>query len=292
MIYHAQKKSKQIMKNNSSINKSALAKKLDISRSSLYYKSRTDQKDEILKEQIIYVMSLHPAYGHRRVAIELRVNKKRALRVMKKFNLEPEKQRSKKPKKKKDIGNKPVEYENWLDKICPIKPNVFWASDFTYIKFKNSFLYLATIIDVFTREIVGFAFSVYHNADLVKEAFEDAVSKRPYPYFSHSDQGSEYMSDGYINLLKSFGIEISVSPKGSPWKNACQESFYSQFKLELGPTKEFGDIGELVEAICLQIHYYNYRRIHTALRMPPAIYARQHLGNDALCIKNGVLAIQ
>jgi len=107
------------MKNNSSINKSALAKKLDISRSSLYYKSRTDQKDEILKEQIIYVMSLHPAYGHRRVAIELRVNKKRALRVMKKFNLEPEKQRSKKPKKKKTSETSRLNMKTGLIKYVP-----------------------------------------------------------------------------------------------------------------------------------------------------------------------------
>lgn len=278
------------MKDNSSINKTALANKLGVSRSSLYYESRTDHKDEILKDQILYVMSTHPAYGHRRIAMELGINKKRVLRVMKKFRLEPEKQRSSKPKKKNDIGNEPAKYENWLDKICPIRPNVFWASDFTYIKFRDRFLYLATIIDVFTREIVGFALSIYHNVDLIKEAFEDAVSKRPYPYFAHSDQGSEYMSDGYINLLKSLGITISVSPKSSPWKNAFQESFYSQFKLELGPTKHFGDIGELVEAIYLQINYYNYRRIHTTLKMPPAVYARKHLCNDATCIKNGVLA--
>lgn len=66
-----------------------------------------------------------------------------------------------------------------------------------------------------------------------------------------------------------------MSAKGKPWENGFQESFYSQFKLELGPLNRFQNLGELVEAIHHQIHYYNYDRIHTALKMPPAKYAEK-----------------
>ena len=105
------------------------------------------------------------------------------------------------------------------------------------------------------------------------EALKDALSKNPPPIYLHSDQGSEYNSEAYVKLATYYGITISMSAKGKPWENAFQESFYSQFKLELGPTKYFSHLGQMIEAIYLQIHYYNYQRIHTSLKMPPKKYA-------------------
>lgn len=258
------------------VNKSALAREFHISRASVYYRPKMKLKDEILKEQILSVLEKHSAYGHKRIAIHLERNKKCILRVMKLYRIKPLKIRRKKPYKPEDIDRKPSGYCNYLKYLCPIKAGVFWASDFTYFGFENRFYYLATIIDIFSREIVGIAFGAFHNKELVMEALKDALSRYPPPQFIHSDQGSEYNSEAYIILAKSHGIEISMSAKGKPWENAFQESFYSQFKLELGSLRRFTNVGEVMEAIYRQIHYYNNDRIHTALKMPPAKYALQY----------------
>ena len=195
---------------------------------------------------------------------------------MNKFGIKPLISRAKKPRKPVDLGRSPATYCNYLKYLCPLQPGVFWASDFTYIWFGGRFYFLATIIDVVSREIVGVGFSPYHTKELVMEALQDALNKRPPPQYIHSDQGSEYNSEAYVKLAKCFGIEISMSAKGKPWENAFQESFYSRFKLELGPAKYFTSLGQLMEAIYLQIHYYNHKRIHTSLKMPPIRYAKLH----------------
>lgn len=183
--------------------------------------------------------------------------------------------RPKKPFKPEDRAKEPSGYCNYLKLHCPIRKGVFWGSDFTYFWFIDRFYYLATIIDICSREIVGTAFGAFHNKELVMEALKDALKKHKAPKYIHSDQGSEYNSAAYINLAESHCITISMSAKGKPWENGFQESFYSQFKLELGSLIRFIGLGELVEAIYQQIHYYNYDRIHTALKMPPAKYASQ-----------------
>ena len=258
------------------VNKSALAREFHISRASIYYQPKMRLRDEILKDQILSVLNEHPAYGHKRIALHLGKNKKCILRVMKNNKILPLKRRSKRPFKGGDIGKKETAYKNWLKHLCPLYVGVFWASDFTYFWFCGRFYYLATIIDVFSREIVGIAFSPFHNKELVMEALKDALERYHPPKFIHSDQGSEYNSEAYLKLAESYGITISMSAKGKPWENGFQESFYSQFKLELGSLEEFLTLGEIVEAIYQQIHYYNNKRIHTSLRMPPALYATQH----------------
>ena len=137
--------------------KKELAKQLGVSRASLYYKPKQPAKDLKLKAEIDKVMAKHKAYGHRRVAIDLNINHKRA----------------------------------------------------------------------------------------------------------YCDQGSENCS------------QISMSKKASPWQNGYKESFYSEFKLELGHPECYPTLGELIEAIAKQIHYYNNERIHTALKCPPAVFAQK-----------------
>ena len=138
-------------------NKTELAKKLGIGRSSLYYKKKLDETDEELKKQILIVLGIHNSYGHKRIALEFPLNKKRILRVMKKFKIKPYRRRSKKPNKA-DEGK--AKWKNEIIGLCPIRPNVVWASDFTYIKYQGRFIYLATIIDIFTREIIGWNISI------------------------------------------------------------------------------------------------------------------------------------
>lgn len=125
--------------------------------------------------------------------------------------------------------------------------------------------------------MVGWAVAIKHCTELVAYALINAIENYPIPGISHSDQGSEYRSEDYLNLLKSLGIKPSMSAKASPWQNGYQESFYSGFKLELGHPEIYPTLGELVEAIAGQIHYYNHQRIHTALKCPPAIFAQRYL---------------
>lgn len=263
---------------NRHLSKTALANKLGVSRSSLYYSHKRPIIDEEVKTQIEAVLTSHPAYGHKRIALELKLNHKRILRVMTKFGIKPYKRRVKKPWKKDDVGKPEAIYSNLIAEINPtdLKQNEVWVSDFTYIKYKNRFLYLATIMDLWDREIVGINISRFHNKELVLGAFEDALGKFDKPKILHSDQGSEYDSEQYLSLLRQLGIMISMSAKGSPWQNGYQESFYSNFKLELGQTNRFETAGELIEEIYQQMAYYNNKRMHSKLKMSPVEYKQKH----------------
>lgn len=253
--------------------KKVLAKKLGISRSSLYYKPKKPAGDEEDKTKIMAIMGEHPAYGHRRVAIALSMNHKKTSRLMKKFHLRPRFRRGWRLVKPNDLGRPETRVENILKVLCPICANIVWAGDFTYFLFAGRFWYLATVIDVYTREIVGWHLANHHTNALIMEAFGDAVqrTKTPPKYF-HSDQGSEYVSGEYESMLQSHGTKSSHSRKSSPWQNGYQESFYNNFKLELGFIHRFKHVGELIEAIHQQIRYYNHRRIHSSLKMPPVQY--------------------
>jgi transposase InsO family protein len=256
--------------------KTALARQLGISRQSLYYQPRLPGKDLALKIKIEKVLAAHKAYGHRRVAWDLGINKKRARRVMKLFGLKPQRKR-KKPNKPKDIGQAPMAIPNLVQGIIIDAPYQVWVSDFTYLPYFGRFLYLATIEDIFTRQVIGWEISTRHNTDLVARALLSALTGYPSPQISHSDQGNEYRSQDYLNLLKSFDIKPSMSAPASPWQNGYKESFYSGFKLELGHPECYPILGELIEAIAQQIHYYNCHRIHTALKCPPAVFAQRTL---------------
>lgn len=255
--------------------KKQLAKELGISRQSLYYKPKLPEKDLILKAEIEKVMSKHKRYGHKRIANELKINKKRILRAMKLFGLKPQRHR-KSPFKKQDQNQAPMTIPNLILGIIIQAPHSVWVSDFTYLPFFGIFVYLATVEDIFTRQIVGWQVSTKHNSDLVIQALLNGLLKYPAPGISHSDQGSEYRSMKYQGTLMISGIKPSMSEKASPWQNGHQESFYSEFKLELGHPECYQKLGELIEAIAQQIHYYNNERIHTALKCPPSVFAMKY----------------
>jgi putative transposase len=254
-----------------SLTKKALALKLGVSRSGLYYQRKRQLIDEEVKMQIESVMADHPRYGHKRIALKLKLNKKRIRRVMKKFNLKPIRRRINKARKKADEGKAATKFNNLIKGFCPIRPNVVWVSDFTYIKYQGRFIYLATIMDLYTREIIGWNISRFHNQELVLGALTDALKRNDNlsPLYFHSDQGSEYDSEGFTNFLENLKTQISMSKKASPWENGYQESFYSEFKMDLGDQNRFDDLAELIEAIHQTIYYYNNQRIHTKLKMSP-----------------------
>jgi len=254
--------------------KSALARRLGISRASLYYQPKLPAKDLRLKADIEMVMGQYKAYGHRRIADELDVNKKRVRRVMKLYGITVKRKR-RKPKKPKDQGQEPADTPNLIKGLAISCPHQVWASDFTYLPYFGKFVYLATVEDIFTRQVVGWAMSTRHNVNLVILALVDAILSHPVPDIIHSDQGSEYRHKIYKNLLTSLNIRQSMTGKRRPWENGYQESFYSGFKFELGHPEIYPELGELIEAVAQQIYYYNNHRIHTALKCPPAVFARR-----------------
>jgi putative transposase len=255
-------------------NKTKLAKELGISRSSLYYRSRLKERDEVLRRQILAVLSEHPSYGHRRLALQLKRNRKYILRVMKKFAIKPYRRRMLRPRKRADEGQPALLCANIARTLCPLRRNVLWASDFTYLWFQNRYWYLATVIDLFSREVVGFSFAGSHDKHLVLHALQMALEQRSAPHYLHSDQGSEYTSYAYLDLLRQHQISASFSTKASPWQNGYQESFYSEFKKDLGDLSRFETIALFLEALYQQLHYYNHHRLHTALKTTPSTYHR------------------
>lgn len=172
-------------------NKSALARRLGVSRSSLYYRAKKPDKDESLRRQIEEVMLKHPGYGAPRVAIALKINEKRASRVMRKFGLRPAR-RAKTPIKPNDRGRESLRAPCILSELSPIAPESVWASDFTFICYRGAFVYLCTVIDVFTGEVLGFNISRTHDANFVLRAIQRAIARTGgVPEWFHSDQGSE-----------------------------------------------------------------------------------------------------
>jgi len=143
---------------------------------------------------------------------------------------------------------------------------------------------MATVLDVFTREIVGISILNTHATQLVMNALSNAILHRAPPRIIHSDQGSEYRSVDYTFLAQSLKIQQSMSAPGCPWENGYQESFYKGFKQDLGDPNRYDTLGELVAAIYQTIGYYNQRRIHSALKQPPAVFAEKY--RDGVLLKN------
>ena len=211
----------------------------------------------------------NPGYGHRRIAIELKVNRKKVLRIMKKYNLKPAR-KCKAPCKPGDCNKDAHNYPCITSILCPITMNFIWVSDFTFLRFEGRFIFLATVLDLYTKEVLGVSVMTRHSADLTKDALLCALrSAGSAPVWFHSDQGSEYDSFSMLELLERNKINISMSPKKSPWRNGSQESFFGRFKIEFGDPERFQTLPKLIEAIYGYISYYNNHRIHSKIRMAP-----------------------
>lgn len=253
--------------------KAALARQLGVSRASLYYVSKQFPKDWALKASIEELLSEHPGYGYPRVARALGVNRKRAARVMRLFGLKAYRRRGRKFKKK---GVATTSYPNLLRDRPPRHPHDVWVADFTYIPYRGKFLHLATVMDLFTREIVGASVMTNHSVALVLQALYAALLHHPRPNIHHSDSGREYDARVYTRALLELDTAVSRSTKGCPWENGYQEAFYSQFKVDLGDPNRFKTLGELVYEIYRLVWNYNHTRIHSVLKMPPLLFAQRY----------------
>jgi len=255
-------------------NKSKALEYLNIPRSTFYYVSKKDEKDLELKKRIEEVLQANPSYGHRRISIELKINRKRIKRVMKKFDIRSRRNRKKPVKQWVNDGN--AASPNLIKDIVPLCKNHIWVTDFTYIKWHSKFVYLATVIDLYTREVVGLSIKTNHSALLTSEALLNALASNPHPEIIHSDQGSEYKAKLFRKILGEHGILQSMSKKGSPWQNGFQESFYGNFKVDIGNVNRFETLGELAAELYRSIFYYNNQRIHLSLGMAPRKFAEKN----------------
>jgi putative transposase len=253
--------------------KALLAKKLGISRASLYYVSKQMPKDWALKKDIEKVLKEHPGYGSPRIALSLGINEKRAARVMRLYGIKAFRRRGRRFRKR---GTAKQEYPNLLRETVLARPNDAWVSDFTYLPFKQSFIYVAMVMDCLTKEVVGISVSLRHDTPLVLEALFSAIHHRPRPKIFHSDNGREYGSEAFTGAPRDLGIQISRSKKACPWENGLQESFYSQFKVDLGDPDRFKTLGELVYEIHRTVWRYNHTRIHSILKMPPFLFSNRY----------------
>lgn len=252
------------------------------SRSSFYYKRKRVQKDLEAFRRIDAEHASNPYYGHRRLATATGMNKKKVRRIMRCFQIKAKTGR--KRRSKNQYSRLKTSLPNRLKDMVLTAPNQAWSGDFTHFNFHGKTYYFATVIDAYTREIVGWHVSGTHSTDLVLEALRMALLKRAKtPKLFHSDHGSEYLSEPYIAELQKHGIMPSNSQKGKPWQNGAQESLYNHFKEEFGDPNRFPYYERFFEALAAHVRYYNTFRIHTTLKMSPqAFYELKTHGAELL----------
>jgi transposase InsO family protein len=258
------------------------ALRLGIARSTLYYHRKQAKKDWELKCGIEAVLRRREArsYGHRRIATALNLpDERRVLRVMKKYGIKPYRRRGRRWRKPKE---KTVEYPNLLMAVVPSYAHHVWVADFTHVAWKGRDVIVATVMDVYTRRIIGVAVATNHGLATVAQAAMNALLVNPRPAIFHSDNGSEYNARSFRLLFESIGTAISRSKPGCPWENGYQESFYNQFKVDLGDPNRFATLGELAVEIHHTIYRYNTLRIHSAFGMSPMQFARTRAGATLL----------
>jgi putative transposase len=249
------------------------ARLLGVARSTLWYRKKKPKEDWVLKCRIEEVLRQFPSYGHRRLALHLKINRKRVRRVMRLFGIKPYRRRGRRWRKPKE---KSVVYPNLLMTVVPRYQHHVWVADFTHLAWKGRDVVVATTLDVYTRNVVGLAVATRGGAALVTQALAAALLNHPRPVIFHSDNGVEYNARSFRAMLSDLGIQISRSKKGCPWENGYQESFYDKFKVDLGDPGRFETLGELVYAVYQTVHAYNTKRIHSALKMAPREFARLH----------------
>ena len=249
--------------------------------------TRQAARDQQAVVALLAVHELHPFYGVDRLALHLGWNKKKTRRVRTLAGVViptvTKKQRGQRSGKAEISAplNILQRYAKFRNELRPQDGMDYqgmvdahaWAQDFTYLWFAGHMHYLAVVLDLKTRQIVGWRLGMRHSSELTHDALLDALSKHSSPAILHSDQGSEYLSYKHQELCDKMEIQLSASNKASPWQNGFMERWFGGFKREMGNLGQHKDLAQLHEAIAMQIYYYNHTRIHSALRMSPAAYS-------------------
>jgi transposase InsO family protein len=229
-----------------------------------------------LRQQIERIQEEFPGYGCRRISHELkrrgqRVNKKRIQRVMKRFGLKPITWQS--FVRTTDSRHQLPVYPNLLKNRQVRTVNTVWVADITYIRIRSSFVYLAAILDLYSRRIVGWAISKQIDTELCLTALQMALeTRRARGCIHHSDRGVQYASTRYVHLLRQHGLQISMSRKGNPYDNAFMESFYKTLKYEEVHLWNYETYEDVIERLPFFLEaVYNRKRLHSSIGyVPPA----------------------
>ena len=258
----------------------ALCQMTGLSRAG-FYRSRLPRQatpvEMEIRDEMQKIAVESPAYGYRRITAELQrrgldINHKRVLGMMREDNLLCVRRRS--FVVTTDSRHCLPIYPNLARQTVPTAINQLWVADITYIRLRTEFVYLAVVLDAFSRRVIGWALGRTLEAELPLAALRMALMERkPQPgLVHHSDRGVQYASGQYTEVLKQHHAQISMSRKGNPYDNAACESFMKTLKYEEVYRTEYRDfreacagMGEFLERV------YNQKRLHSALGyVPPA----------------------
>ena len=249
---------------------------MDVSPSGYYaWRSRPEsersREDRHLKQMIRSVFrESRETYGSPRILKELRdrgvrCGRKRVARLMKEERLRPKKAR--RFRRTTIAVPEHPKAENVLDRQFSVEsPDSVWAGDITYLWTREGWLYLAVLLDLYSRRVVGWAVSCSLSRELATRALNRALFERsPDPgLLHHSDRGSQYTSSDYQKLLKNNELVVSMSRKGDCWDNAVVESFFATLKVELGDSFSSRKAARVALVDYIEI-FYNRKRRHTSI---------------------------
>ena len=240
---------------------------LGFNRSNLYYHPKQAPCEVGLRDEIEKLSLRYPTYGYRRIKQVLvrpghTIGYKRVARLMKSANLSVSVKRVCQTTTSIDDGRPWV---NHLENLHVLRCDQVWVGDITYVRLKGHFIYVALLMDVFTRRIKGWHISQHLTQSLTLKPLETALGQSV-PEIHHSDQGVQYLSNAYISLLRHHGIEISVARSGCPWENGYAERLIRTLKEEEVYLNAYDDIHEARTRIGHFItQVYNEKRPHSAL---------------------------
>ena len=252
---------------------------LGFNKSTFYY-PKLDPSEEVLRDEIeVLAETRYPTYGYRRITKLLvnqgyRVGYRRVARLMKSANLSVSVKRICQTTTSLQ-GERP--YVNRLQTLEVSRCDQVWVGDITYVRLKGHFIYVALLMDVFTRMIRAWHLSQHLTQSLTLKPLEEALHQSGSPEIHHSDQGVQYLSNAYLSVLKAHDIEISIARRGCPWENGYAERLIRTLKEEEVHLNDYQDIHEARTRIGHFItQVYNQKRPHSALGyLTPLEFQRQ-----------------